>query len=67
MPFDATGTLDCNSPVLGLYKRNALPVYKFSAVPLVAPANTGYKLLAVVVSLLSAEPPIDFQAGEAPE
>ena len=56
----------CKSPVDGLYKYLALDVYKFSAVPVVAAANTGYKLLAVDVSLLNAEPPIDFHAGDEP-
>ena len=66
IPLLATGAFTLNSPVLGLYKYKALLVYRFSAVPVVAAANTGYRLLAVEVSLLSAEPPIDFHAGLEP-
>jgi hypothetical protein len=38
----------------------------FWAVPVVAAANKGNKSVAVLVSLLMAEPPTDFQLGEAP-
>jgi len=62
MPLLATGTLACNSPVLGLYKRKALPVNKVDAVPVVAFANSGKTLVAVLVSLLKAAPPTDDQA-----
>ena len=65
-PLPDTIAVEVKSPVLGLYNNLALPVYRFSAVPVVAPANTGYRLLVVLVSLLRADPPIDFQAGDAP-
>ena len=62
MPLLATGTEAWNSPVEGLYSNLALEVNKLDAVPVVADANSGNKLLAVVVSLLSAAPPTEANA-----
>ncbi len=61
-PFDATNALACNSPVEGLYKNLALEVNRLDAVPLVADANKGNKLLAVAVSLVIAAPPTEANA-----
>jgi len=62
MPLDATGTLALSSPVLGLYKRDALPVNRLDAEPLVAFANKGKRSVAVLVSLLIAAPPTEANA-----
>ena len=52
----------CNSPVEGLYRNLALLVNRLDAEPLVAVANSGKTLVAVVVSLLSAAPPTEAHA-----
>ena len=66
IPLPDTIAVEVKSPVLGLYSSLVFPVYRFCAVPDVAAANTGYKLEVVLVSLLRADPPIDFQAGDEP-
>lgn len=48
---------EVNSPVLGLYSNLALPVYILTKAPDVAVENNGYRLVAVVVSLLIVAPP----------
>jgi len=48
--------------VLGLYKRDALPVNRVDAVPVVAFANSGKTSVAVLVSLLKAAPPTEAHA-----
>ena len=58
MPFPATGTSTFNSPVLGLYKYFALLVKIVDGVPVVALANNGNRSVAVLVSLLTAAPPV---------
>ena len=62
MPLLATGTDAWNSPVLGLYNSLALDVNRVEAVPVVAFANNGKTLVAVLVSLLSAAPPTEAHA-----
>jgi hypothetical protein len=66
MPLLATKAVACSSPVDGLYKYLALLVYTVVAVPLVALAKMGYRLVAVAVSLLIVEPPTGSHAGDAP-
>ena len=56
----------CNSPVDGLYRYLALLVYTVVAVPLVALAKIGYRLVDVAVSLLIVDPPTGNHAGDAP-
>jgi hypothetical protein len=56
MPFDATISDACNSPVEGLYNNFALLVYTVVGVPLVAFENMGYRFDAVLVSLLIVAP-----------
>jgi hypothetical protein len=55
-------TEEANSPVLGLYSNLALPVNNVEAVPVVALANSGKRLVAVDVSLLKAAPPTEAHA-----
>ena len=62
IPLLATGAFTLNSPVEGLYSRLAFPVYTVKAVPEVALANNGYRLLAVLVSFAIAAPPTEAQA-----
>jgi len=63
MPFEALGALTLNSPVEGLYKYWALLVKIVVGTPLVADANKGKRLLAVVVSLLIVAPAVPFAAA----
>ncbi len=51
-----TIAVELNSPVLGLYRSLALLVYTVVGTPDVAPANIGYKLLVVLVSLANDAP-----------
>lgn len=55
-PFRAVIPVDCSSPVEGLYRYLALLVNMVVGRPVVASANSGNKLLAVVVSLLRVAP-----------
>ena len=61
MPLAATGALTLSSPVLGLYRYSALDVYSVEMLPLVTPANVGYRSEAVDVSLLTTAPPSSAQ------
>jgi hypothetical protein len=63
MPLDAITADACNSPVLGLYRYFALLVNMVDGVPVVALANNGNRLLAVVVSLLKLAPAVPFDAA----
>jgi hypothetical protein len=56
MPLLATRTVDCNSPVLGLYRSLVLPVKIVVGTPVVTEANKGKTLVAVLVSLLILAP-----------
>jgi hypothetical protein len=54
MPFADTIAVELKSPVLGLYNSLVLPVYIVDTEPDVALANSGYRLVDVLVSLDSA-------------
>jgi len=61
-PLLATNSEAWNSPVEGLYSNLAFDVKSVDAVPVVALANNGKTLVAVLVSLLSAAPPTEAHA-----
>jgi hypothetical protein len=65
MPLLETCVVAVNSPVLGLYRYLASPVYIVDTAPDVALANSGYKLVAVAVSLLMVAPLPDAAAQDA--
>ena len=66
-PLTANGAETLNSPVDGWYRYLALDVYTVVGVPVVAAANSGYSVEAVVVSLLIAAPSaMDCQVAAVP-